>query len=207
MFFRYLWLNPRFFVAAVFLVVFSVCCHEFMHAFTALRFGDDTAARRGHLTLSPFKQMGWLSIVMLLFVGIAWGQVPVNPMNFRSRAGRVMTSLAGPLTNLGLWVIFAVLAYVCFRIEGERRFSCDMLIYGSIMNFALFAFNLLPIPGLDGFNVLTEFFPNLLKRNSEVVRGAFFVLIALLFAFADRLFDAAKIVTALLLFGLEKVLQ
>ena len=207
MFFRYLWLNPRFFVAAVFLVTFSVCCHEFMHAFTALRFGDDTAARKGHLTLSPLKQMGWLSIVMLLFVGIAWGQVPVNPMNFRSRTGRVMTSLAGPLTNLGLWVIFAVLAYVCFRVEGERRFSCDMLIYGSIMNFALFAFNLLPIPGLDGFNVLTEFFPHLLKRSSEVVRGAFFVLVALLFAFADRLFDAAKIVTALLLFGLEKVLQ
>ena len=207
MFFRYLWQDPRFFVAAVFLVAFSVCCHEFMHAFTALQFGDDTAARRGHLTLSPFKQMGWLSLLMLLLVGIAWGQVPVNPLNFRSRAGRVMTSLAGPLTNLGLWVIFAVLAYICFKTQGEGHFACNMLIYGSIMNFALFAFNLLPIPGLDGFNVLAEFFPRLIRHNSEVVKGAYFVLIALLFAFADRLFDAAKIVTALLLLGLEKVFR
>ena len=207
MFFRYLWRDPRFFAAAVFLVAFSVCCHEFMHAFTALCFGDDTAAKRGHLTLSPFKQMGWLSLAMLFFFGIAWGQVPVNPEKFRSRTGRVMTSLAGPLTNLGLWLIFAVLACICFKIVGERRFTCDMLIYGSIMNFALFAFNLLPIPGLDGFNVLTEFFPNLLKRNSEVVKGAFFVLIALLFAFADRLLDVAKIVTVLLFRVLERVFQ
>jgi Zn-dependent protease len=207
MFFRYLWQNPRFFAAAVFLVVFSVCCHEFMHALVALKFGDDTAARRGHLTLNPFKQMGWLSLVMLLFIGIAWGQVPVNPLNFRSRAGRVLTSLAGPLTNLGLWAIFAVLSYICFKVNGEEHFACNMLVYGAIMNFALFVFNLLPIPGLDGFNVLTEFFPRLTRRNSELAKGAFLVLMALLFAFADRLFDAAKIVTALLLLALEKVVQ
>lgn len=207
MFFRYLWQNPRFFAAAVFLVVFSVCCHEFMHALVALKFGDDTAARRGHLTLNPFKQMGWLSLVMLLFIGIAWGQVPVNPLNFRSRVGRVLTSLAGPLTNLGLWAIFAVLSYVCFKVNGEEHFACDMLVYGAIMNFALFVLNLLPIPGLDGFNVLTEFFPRLTRRNSELAKGAFLVLMALLFAFADRLFDAAKIVTALLLLALEKVVQ
>ena len=64
MFIRYMWLDPRLFFSAVLIVVFSVCCHEFMHAFVALRMGDDTAARRGHLTLNPFKQMGWLSLLM-----------------------------------------------------------------------------------------------------------------------------------------------
>ena len=206
MFIRYLWLDPRFFAAAIFLVVFSICCHEFMHALTALKFGDDTAARNGHLTLNPLKQMGWLSIVMLLFIGIAWGQVPVTPSNFRSRGERVLTSLAGPLTNLALWLIFAAIAFACFRVNGTQNFAGNMLAYGSIMNFSLFVLNLLPVPGLDGFNVLYEFFPGFFRRDSEVIKGAFFILIALLLAFSERLFDLARIATTLILIGMDKVI-
>ena len=206
MFIRYLWSDPRFFVTAIFLVVFSICCHEFMHALTALKFGDDTAARHGHLTLNPLKQMGWLSILMLLFLGIAWGQVPVNPANFRSRGERVLTCLAGPLTNLALWLIFSVLSFACLKLNGTDNFAGNMLAYGAIMNFALFVLNLLPVPGLDGFNVLCEYFPGIFRRDSEVIKGAFFILIALLFAFSERLFDLARIVTALILLGLDKVI-
>lgn len=204
MFIRYLWLDPRLFFTVVLLVVFSVCCHEYMHALTALRMGDDTAARRGHLTLNPFRQMGPLSLLLLLFVGIAWGQVPVNPSNFRSRAGRVLTALAGPLTNLGLWLVFSALAFFAFN-RGADGFASGMLTYGAVLNFALFVFNMLPVPGLDGFNVLMEFCPDLLRRDSEVVKGAFFMLVALLFIFVDKFFEAAKIVTALLLLGMDKV--
>jgi len=204
-FIRYLWLDPRFFAAAIFLVIFSICCHEFMHALTALKFGDDTAARHGHLTLNPLKQMGWISLAMLLFLGIAWGQVPVDPANFRRRRDRVLTSLAGPLTNLALWIAFGALSYACLKWRGTEDFAGNMLVYGAIMNFALFVLNLLPVPGLDGFNVLFEYFPRLFRRDSEVVKGAFFILVALLFAFSERLFDLARIATALILIGLDKV--
>ena len=207
MFIRYLWLDTRLYVTAIFLVAFSICCHEFMHALTALNFGDDTAARRGHLTLNPFKQMGWLSLLMLLFLGIAWGQVPVNPANFRTRGERVLTSLAGPLTNLALWLIFALISFICFKMSGGENFACRMTAYGAMMNFSLFVFNLLPVPGLDGFNVLYEFFPGIFRRDSEVIKGAFFILIALFFVFSERLFDLARIVTSLLLIGLDKVLS
>lgn len=204
MFIRYLWLDPRLFFTVVLLVVLSVCCHEYMHALTALKMGDDTAARLGHLTLNPFRQMGLWSLVLLLFVGIAWGQVPVNPANFRSRAGRVLTSLAGPLTNLVLWLAFSLLAFAVFK-RGANDFATGMLTYGAVLNFVLFVFNLLPVPGLDGFNVLAEFFPGLLRRDSEVVKGAFFMLVALLFIFVDKFFEAARIVTALLLMGFDRV--
>ena len=202
MFIRYLWSDPRLFFTALLIVVFSVSCHEFMHAFVALRMGDDTAARRGHLTLNPLKQMGWLSLVMLLFLGIAWGQVPVTPANFRSRSGRVLTSLAGPLTNLVLWLLFTVGAFACFKLEvGE--FAVGMLTYGAVMNLVLFAFNLLPVPGLDGFSVIGELFPELLRSDSEAVKGAFFILVVLVFVFIDKLFELARVATAFVLLLLD----
>ena len=202
MFIRYLFTDPRLFFTAILIVVLSVSCHEFMHAFVALKMGDDTAARRGHLTLNPLKQMGWLSIVMLLFLGIAWGQVPVNPANFRSRYGRVLTSLAGPLTNFALWVLFTVGAFVCFKAEiGE--FAVAMLTYGAVMNLVLFVFNLLPVPGLDGFSIVAEVFPELLRSESETVKGAFFVLVVLLFVFIDKLFELARVATGFLLLLLD----
>lgn len=206
MFIRYLWLDPRLFFTVALLVVFSICCHEYMHAFVALKMGDDTAEKSGHLTLNPFRQMGWWSLLLLLFIGIAWGQVPVTPSNFRSRGGRVLTYLAGPLTNLGLWICFALLTFAAFK-GGARDFAVQMLEYGAVLNLVLCVFNLLPIPGLDGFNVLREYFPGLLRRDSEVVKGAFFMLAALLFLFVDKLFDAARVATSLLLLACDGIFK
>ena len=194
MFIKLLWQDPHLFVTILFLVTFSICCHEFMHAFIALKMGDDTATRCGHLTLNPLKQMGLLSLVMLLLLGIAWGQVPVNRANFRSRAGRVATILAGPLTNLGLWLIFLVLCLIT-GLCTENRFAISMLAYGSMINFVLFAFNLLPVPGLDGFNIMIEFFPGIFHRDSEVAKGAYLLLIFLLFTNSDLIFGLAMKVT------------
>ena len=196
MFISRLFENPREFAAWMFLVVFSVCCHEFMHAFVALKMGDDTAARCGHLTLNPLKQMGVLSLVMLLFIGIAWGQVPVNRANFRSRFGMILTSLAGPLTNLGLWLVFIILCLIT-QLKLDNQFAAEMLACGAMLNFVLFIFNLLPIPGLDGFNILIEFFPRLFRRDSEVVKGAFLVLVVLLFTCSEWIFTAAGSITQL----------
>ena len=194
MFIRLLWQDPHMFVTILFLVTFSICCHEFMHAFVALKFGDDTAARCGHLTLNPLKQMGLMSLIMLLLFGIAWGQVPVNRANLRSRVGRVATILAGPLTNLALWVVFIGLCLATGILTGNK-FAFSMLAYSAMINLVLFAFNLLPVPGLDGFNIMIEFFPGIFHRDSEVVKGAYLLLIAILFTSSGMILDLAAKVT------------
>ena len=203
MFISMLWESPRRFVTIMFLVTFSVCCHEFMHAFIALKMGDDTAARCGHLTLNPLKQMGIISLLMMIFIGIAWGQVPVNRANFRSRAGVVLTALAGPLTNLVLWLVFIGLCLLTAFMSADHQFAVYMLAYGAMLNFVLFVFNLLPIPGLDGFNVLIELFPQVFHRDSELVKGVFFLLVVLLFTSSGRLFDLAMNVTLRTLAALQ----
>ena len=74
--------------------------------------GDSTAADQGHLTLNPLKQMGMFSLIMLLVAGITWGQVPVNPNMMRRRYSHALVAAAGPLTNIALFFIFCVLAFV-----------------------------------------------------------------------------------------------
>lgn len=195
MFINLLFKDPHAFITIMFLVVFSVCCHEFMHAFVALMMGDDTAARSGHLTLNPLKQMGWFSLLMMLFIGIAWGQVPVNRAKLNSRWGRCVTALAGPLTNLLLWLVFIGLCLLTNAVCPQHQFAVYMLLYGAVMKFVLFVFNILPVPGLDGFSIMIELFPCVFHRDSELVKGVYFLMIAVLFMYSDRLFNMAMNVT------------
>lgn len=102
--------DPQRFFIWLLVVIFSICCHEFMHAWAALKQGDPTAADEGHLTLNPMKQMGPFSLVMLAVCGIAWGRVPVRPWQMRHRHSDALVSLAGPATNFGLFLIFGILS-------------------------------------------------------------------------------------------------
>ena len=198
LFITYLWRAPQLFFAIAIIVVFSVTCHEFCHAWCALKVGDSTAADAGHLTFNPFRQLGWFSLAMLLLAGICWGQVPVDPGRMRGRRAPALVAAAGPFANFALALVFVILAYVAIR-AGAHEFACRMLFYGAEINFVLFVFNLLPIPGLDGFAILRTFFPRFLENSSEAVRGAIFVLVVLALVFIDSLFRLARIATALLL--------
>ena len=86
LFVQYLSSDPLYFFSWTLAVIFSVCFHEYWHAATALKLGDDTAARAGHLSFNPMVQMGPASLIMLLLIGIAWGSVPVDPR--RQRLGQ-----------------------------------------------------------------------------------------------------------------------
>ena len=148
--------NPQLFFMQIFLVVFSVCCHEYAHAQVALWEGDTTARDEGHLTLNPLKQMGTLSLVLLAFIGIAWGMVPVNPQRMRRRLSPLLVSLAGPVTNLLLYIMFTVLFYVYITSQGiptSKIYSHNaalLFFLGAILNLVLFVFNMLPVPPLAG---------------------------------------------------------
>ncbi len=145
--------------------VLGTTFHEFMHAYSALLLGDTTAQRQGRVTLNPaahFDPFGFIMGVLLaLGVGfLAWGRpVPVNPSAMKfGRRGMAIVAVAGPVTNL----VFAGVLVVIMRL-GESSLSGDaMLIIANMVgiNLLLFAFNLIPIPPLDGFNILVGILPN-----------------------------------------------
>lgn len=184
--------DPRSFFMLTFIVVFSVCLHEYSHAQVALWMGDSTAADRGHLTLNPLKQMGFFSILMLLILGFAWGAVPVNPARMKNKYGRLLTSFAGPAVNLILFALAWIFFGITCNLQNAPYSAMIFLGLFGLMNFVLFVFNMLPVPGLDGWNICTWFFPKLAMPNSEVVKGAMVILIFVAFMFVSYLFQFAR---------------
>lgn len=182
-------------------VIFSICVHEYCHARVALAMGDTTAANRGHLTLNPLKQMGIISLLMFLFIGFAWGAVPVDERMLRSRYkwGPFATSLAGPGANfvLGLtaWILFGcILVFIKTSQESAEiwmRTATFIYLFG-MMNIVMFLFNLIPLPGLDGWNAMAYFFPRIRTVNSEVVNGVMLFMIVAVFIFIKYIFSFAE---------------
>ena len=197
----FIYKDTKMFLMITLVVVFSICLHEFFHAWTALKFGDTTAADRGHLTLNPLRQMGTMSIIMFLLLGFAWGAVPVNPavLRARNRHAPALVALAGPATNFGLFLIgFFFFGFLSTRIwnlvenEAAGMTILELFLLLGIYNLFLCIFNLLPIPGLDGWNALTEYVPRLRNVHSEFAKGVTIFLIFLLFFLADDIFALSR---------------
>lgn len=178
-----LFVHPRFFFLATIIIVFSICFHEFCHAWVALKLGDSTAAEAGHLTLNPLRQMGIISLIMLLLLGFAWGTVPVNPerLRKRSRWAVLAVSLAGPGANLLLFAIsWVAFGWIFTHSGGQAPFRLlDWFFYAGLMNGVLCLFNLLPVPGLDGWTVFRTLFPHVRMPDNETMKG---ILVLLIFA-------------------------
>lgn len=143
---------------------FSIVIHEIAHGSVALSLGDPTAKYAGRLTLNPLKHIdpfGTLLLPLILLI-LTFGQgpiygwakpVPINPYNFRDRKwGIVKVSIAGPLTNFLIATIFGL---------SIRFFNLPLSILNffsliTIYNFAWGIFNLVPLPPLDGFHILSQ---------------------------------------------------
>ena len=164
MFIEHLASNPIYYFSWIFAAGFSICCHEFAHAWTAVYYGDETP--REHLTLNPLVQMGKQSIIMLFLIGIAWGSVPVNPAAVPENRKRAMISFAGPLMNLILCALFAGATVITTRFGSSDPIR-QFFYTASYVNGALFVLNMLPVPTFDGFSVLSAFSPRLeeIKRK------------------------------------------
>jgi Zn-dependent protease len=166
--------DPVFYISWVGFAAFSICVHEFSHAYTAVRYGDETPRR--HLTLNPLIQMGPISLIMLAVIGIAWGAVPVDPRGTGSNRKDAMISFAGPLANLVLCAVFALLAVVAPYLGQER--ASDFLTFGGIVNGVLCVFNLIPVPPLDGFGILRSLVPHVKRYDMQArqMLGVVFLL-------------------------------
>jgi Zn-dependent protease len=148
----------------VFWVIFSICLHELAHGYAAIWQGDDTPRATGHMTWNPLVHMGPTSLLFFAILGIAWGAMPVNPYNFRSRYGDAIVAAAGPMTNAVLMVL-CVIASVAWVLTakglGEPYYTNVLIFFelGAMLNAVLMIFNLLPVPPLDGSKILADFVP------------------------------------------------
>ncbi|MFK7759379.1 MAG: site-2 protease family protein [Phycisphaerales bacterium] len=166
-----LWASPNgqvIVVSWISWVILSITLHELAHGWAAIKLGDDTPIRLGHMTWNPMVHMGGYSLVALLLVGIAWGAMPVDPSKLRGKYAETLVAIAGPMMNLALGLI-ALLAYVLWQplAEGylvsgftiQEPLSTNLQIFlhsGALLNFVLMLFNLLPVPPLDGGRIMMD---------------------------------------------------
>jgi Zn-dependent protease len=148
-------------VSWIFWVIFSICLHELGHGWAALRQGDDTPRRLGHMTLNPLVHMGWPSLLVFALCGIAWGLMPVDPNRFRNRRwGRLIVAAAGPAVNLVIAIACGAILVGWLRFAspgmGGYREVTVFLFSGCSLNLMLLGLNLLPIPPLDGSRILAS---------------------------------------------------
>ena len=173
------------------------CCfpvHECAHAWMAARLGDHTAERAGRITLNPFKHLDLWGTIMLVAFGVGYAKsVPVNTHNFRnSKKDYAIVSLAGPMSNLIMAVLFLLLDHIVYAVAGTifgygagLAFISYCLSYAAYINFGLTVLNLIPIPPLDGYHVLMAFVPNrFYYRVEQLERYSVYALLGLFLVFS-----------------------
>ena len=178
----------------VLLLAFSV--HEFMHAWVALKQGDDTAYMLGRVTLDPRAHIDPIGSILFPLVGaltsmpiIGWAKpTPTNPRKYRNyKRGDILVSIAGVVGNLGLAVMFALLhlgTVLLARSMGPMPWmgtAAQLFSMGVGLNVMLIFFNLLPIPPLDGSHVLYHLLPgSLAHAYRQLFPYGMYILYALL---------------------------
>lgn len=153
-------------IVRFFVLIVSLSIHEFSHAWSAFRLGDDTAARMGRMTLNPISHLDPIGSLMILTgMPIGWAKpVPVDFARLRDpRRGGALVALAGPVSNLLLGTLCAAVFGILSSHEvGSGWFL--LLSYFIQINFGLAIFNLLPLYPLDGSKVVPLF---LSQKNAD----------------------------------------
>ena len=180
---RLLLSDPAAFVILSVLLLYSVIFHELAHGWVAYKMGDATAKWLGRLTLNPIKHLDLIGTLMLLFVGFGWAKpVPINLENIPAenrRKGLIFVSAAGITAN----IVFAFIALLLYRLisPDPSRMIAQILLLLARINIILAAFNLIPIPPLDGSKIVMGFSPESVNRVlNQIEPFGFFIVLGLL---------------------------
>lgn len=153
-------------------ILVGLVIHEFMHAYVGHVLGDTTASDEGRLSLNPLSHIDPLMTIALPIITIVLFQVPIlaaKPVPFNPERvkyeefGAALIAAAGPLSNL----VLAILSALLLNVLTAGTFIAEALTVFMILNVALFVFNLLPLPPLDGSRVLYAFAPEPVQRVME----------------------------------------
>ncbi|MDL2344600.1 site-2 protease family protein [Deinococcus sp. MIMF12] len=171
--------NPLAFVIIAAALALSLTVHEFAHAWTADRLGDPTPRRFGRVTLNPAKHLDPLGTLLLLIAGFGFAKpVPINPGNL-GRWGTLWATAAGPISN----ILIAVLCAVLLAVLPSSGLTVVILLTVLSVNIVLAVFNLIPIPLLDGSRILGALVPSLGRSLAQFEAQPFSFLLVMLFIF------------------------
>ncbi len=145
-------------------ILIALTFHEFAHGFAAYAMGDETAKNAGRLSLDPRKHIDPLGFIMLFIMRFGWAKpVPINENNFKNeRLGLFLVSIAGISMNLFLALLFQMILFFTADIIQISAYI-DVMRAVVWINIMLAAFNLLPIPPLDGSKIIYTFLPKNLR--------------------------------------------
>ena len=181
-------------------VLIAITFHEYCHGRMAYRLGDPTAAEAGRLTLNPLAHLDPIGTLMLLLFRFGWAKpVPVNFNRLNNpKRGMIYVSLAGPIANIAIAIIFAFILRLSYYLIGQITMTQNSSFFnillttlrgwliflqtGVIINLALAIFNLIPVPPLDGSKILLGLlpYPQAYKFAKLEAYGPIFLLILVL---------------------------
>ena len=155
-------------------IIIGLSLHEYAHAKVAYKLGDPTPKMQGRVSINPLAHIDWVGFASLIFVGFGWGRpVEINPANFKKRRrDELLVSLAGVVMNLIVAIVFSFIVHFVYINVPYDKLSdgtlmgtlFNILLQVVIVNVVLMVFNLIPVPPLDGFGIITEIF-NLREKS------------------------------------------
>ena len=147
-------------------IIVGLSFHEFAHAWVSDKLGDPTPRRQGRVTINPMAHIDWIGFIALLLVGFGWGKpVQIDPSYYKHRRrDEFLVAIAGVTMNLIIAVILSIPAKMMLKayastVPSDLVYNIYLIIFYAIsINVVLMIFNLLPVPPLDGWGIVTQIF-------------------------------------------------